>query len=512
MFHYQEVIIRLRRNEGRRLIQAALRMGPRKLDEIRQLATRLGWLDPNTPLPSDETIMEAVKASRVTQASQASIVEPYRELVLGWIKEKIEAQTIWSHLTRAHGFTGSYSSVRRFVRKLSATLPDPVVRLHFPAGQVAQVDFGSGPILPDPVTGRPRKTHVFVMTLAYSRHQYAEIVWDQSAITWLRCHRNAFEFWGGVPAKVMPDNLKAAVVRACYYDALIQRSYGEFAREYGFQISPCVARTPEHKGLVESGVRYVKRSFLNSPRTFTSIGHANQQLLEWVLGEAGNRSHGTTHQVPLKVFAEEEKPILKPLPAERVELAVWSTAKVHPDCHVVFQKSYYSVPYRLVGEQLDLRAGDCSLMLFQNLNLVACHPRATRPGQWRTTTDHLPEEKMAYLKQTPDWCKKQAGQIGESCGQFMAELLGDKVLDRLRSAQGLLRLARKYGPRRLDKACHRALAYDNIRYYAVKKILELGLDQLPLEECESGQLELPFAATSPRFARPMSDLFSHSLN
>lgn len=512
MFHYQDVIARLRRNEGRRLIQAALRMGPRKIDEIRRLAIEMNWLNPETELPSQEEILAVLETSRKPRQAQVSKVEPFRALVLDWVKQKMEAQTIWSHLNKNHGYTGSPSSVRRFVRKLAATLPDPVVRLHYSPGEVAQVDFGSGPLLPDPVTGKPRKTHFFVMTLTHSRHQYAEIVWDQTATTWLRCHRNAFEFWGGVPTKVMPDNLKAAIIRACYYDPQVQKSYGEFARGYGFQVSPCVAKTPEHKGTVESGVRYVKRSFLKSPRTFTSIGDANRQLLEWVLEEAGNRTHGTTHLIPLTVFAEVEKPALKPLPAERVELAVWSTAKIHPDCHAIFQKSYYSAPFRLVGKQLDLRAGDCTVMLFQNLEMVACHPRATRPGQWLTNNDHLPEEKMAYLNQTPAWCKQQAARIGDSCLEFITELLGDKVLDRLRAAQGVLRLAKKYGAKRLENACRRAVAYDNIRYHTVKKILEHGLDQLPMDETETGQLELPFAAISPRFARPMSDLFSPSLN
>ena len=129
-----------------------------------------------------------------------------------------------------------------------------------------------------------------------------------------------------------------------------------------------------------------------------------------------------------------------------------------------------------------------------------------------TNNDHLPEEKMAYLNQTPAWCKQQAARIGESCLEFITELLGDKVLDRLRAAQGVLRLAKKYGAKRLENACRRAVAYDNIRYHTVKKILEHGLDQLPMDETETGQLELPFAAISPRFARPMSDLFSPSLN
>lgn len=201
MFHYQDVIARLRRREGRRHIQAALRMGPRKIDEIRRLALEMNWLNPESELPSQEEILAALERLRKPRSPQVSKVEPFRDLVLGWVRQKIEAQTIWSFLNKNHGYTGSPSSVRRFVRKLAATTPDPVVRLHFPPGEVAQVDFGTGPVLPDPVTGKPRKSHVFVMTLTYSRHQYAEIVWDQTAITWLRCHRNTVEYAPGVESR-----------------------------------------------------------------------------------------------------------------------------------------------------------------------------------------------------------------------------------------------------------------------------------------------------------------------
>lgn len=508
MFHYRDLILRLRRAESQRDIQAALHVGPAKIVQVRKLATELGWLDSAADIPSDEAILAAVAATQKPPARMPSLVEPHRERVAGWVRSGMEAKTIWEALKRDHGFKGSYSSVQRFVKGLTEATPDPVVRLQFSAGECAQVDFGSGPEMPDPITGKPRKTHVFVMTLAYSRHQYAEVVWDQTVRTWLRCHRNAFEFWGGVPAKVTTDSLKAAIIRACRYDPQVQRSYGEFAEGYGFQISPCVIETPEHKGRVESGVRYVKRSFLRSPRTFPSMVNINEQLIGWVLGEAGNRIHGTTQLSPLAVFCDEEKPALKPLPAERVEMAVWSTVKIHPDCHAIFLKSYYSAPHRYIGKQLDLRAGDDTVTLFDQLDAVACHARATRPGQWLTNLDHLPPEKTAYLRQTPVWCLEQAIRIGPSCQLFLKELLGDRVVDRLRAAQGVLRMAKKYGRGRLEDACARALAYDNVRYRTVKRILEQGLDQIPLDETEGGQLELGFMATdAPRFARSIGELF-----
>jgi len=131
-----------------------------------------------------------------------------------------------------------------------------------------------------------------------SRHQYCEVVWDQNVETWLRCHRHAFELWGGVPNQIRCDNLKASITKACTYHPKVQRSYAEFAEGYGIRISPCVVESPDHKGIVESGVRYVKRSFLNSPRQFRGIADSNQQLLEWVLGEAGNRVRDDALRAP----------------------------------------------------------------------------------------------------------------------------------------------------------------------------------------------------------------------
>lgn len=524
MFHNEDILDRLLRNEQQRHIQKALGVSPKTITAVRTVALQKGWLEPGVQLPGAEVIDAAVReykkaraerqrahqhGGQGTSSPQMSLAEPHRERVKKWVGEGMEAQTIWAALVRDHEFTGSYSSVRRFVRRLVVDTPDPVVRLQFAPGEFAQVDFGSGPQLLDTATGKVRKTHIFVMTLAYSRHQYAEIVWTQSVATWLRCHRNAFEFFGAMPAKVRIDNLKAAITKACRYDPQVQRSYGEFAKSCGFIIDPCVVRTPEHKGRVEAGVKYVKRSFVASPRTLRTLADANEQLLEWILGEAGNRIHGTTHQAPLRLFAEEEKEALKPLPAERMEIAVWSTVKLHPDCHVVFDKAYYSAPHRYIGRELDLRATDSCVMLFEQLEVVACHPRATRAGQWSTHSDHYPPEKIAYLQQTPQWCLQEAHEVGEACFDFMDQLLGDRVVDRLRAAQALLRLRKKHGPRRLEAACRRALAFDNIRYRTVKHILKKGLDQVPIEQGEGGQLDLPFA-DSPRFARNIAELFGRN--
>lgn len=461
MLDYQEILAQMRQYVSARVIQDKGLASRNTVKKIAQVAGPLGWLDPGNPMPSpDEIVAHLVKEPPVPE--RESTVEPYREKIEEWLKQGHKPLAIFRQLQREDKpFRGSLGAVKRFIKRLSVAEPEAYVVLHFEPGEAAQVDFGSGPLVPHPATGKPTKTHVFVMTLCHSRHQYAELVWDQKVETWLRCHRNAFEFFGGVVGQVIIDNLKSAITRACVREPEVQRSYEQFARDYGFQIKPCKPRTPRHKGRVERGVGYFKTSFMPL-REFRSLGHGNQQLLEWVLGEAGNRVHGTTQEVPLRVFAEREKAALKALPDPRPELRTWAKAKVHPNCHLNFEKSYYSAPYRCIGVELEVRAGERIVELYRDHELVAMHPRAERPGSWLTLEEHYPPSKVAYLQKTPRWCLRRAEDIGPSCLEFMQKLLGDRVLDRLAGAQGVLRLASKYGGVRLEAACARALRFENI--------------------------------------------------
>ncbi len=189
--------------------------------------------------------------------------------------------------------------------------PKATCILDFAPGEAAQVDFGKGPDHHRCLHRRSTfKTWIFVMTLCFSRHLYAEIVTNQKVETWLACHRRAFEFFNGVPAKLIIDNPKCAITRACFRDPEVQRSYGELAEGYGFLISPCPPRDPEKKGRVEAGVKYVKNRFVPL-RQFRSLADANAQLQQWVMETAGNRIHGTTRQKPLTLFAESEKHLLQ---------------------------------------------------------------------------------------------------------------------------------------------------------------------------------------------------------
>ena len=345
------------------------------------------------------------------------------------------------------------------------------------------------------------------MTLAWSRHAYAELVTDQRIDTWLGCHRRAFEWFNGVPARLTIDNPKCAITRACYRDPEVQRSYAECAEAYGFKIEACPPRDPKKKGRVESGVKYIKRAFLPL-RDFRDLTEANADLRAWLLADAGNRIHGTTHEQPLSRFTQTEQAFLKPLPSPAPVLATWTRVKLHPDCHVQFRKAYYSAPYRLVRQPLWLRATETTVQLFQDHHLVATHPRQYRAGARATVDDHLPPEAVAYKRRDPQWCRTQARTIGPACLALIERLFAHRVLDNLRAAQGVIALEKRVGPRRLEAACQRALAYDTPKYRTVKTILDNGLDQQPVTT-PAGETLADCYTGAGRFCRDTAKLFTH---
>lgn len=255
----------------------------------------------------------------------------------------------------------------------------------------------------------------------------------------------------------------------------MQRAYAECAEGYGFKIDPCPPRDPAKKGVVEAGVKYIKTNFL-ALRQFRSLEHANEQLRAWVMEQAGNRIHGSTRVRPLTRFVEVERALLKPLPDVPPQLAEWAKVVVHSDTHVQYRYCLYSVPYRLVGQSLWLRAADTSVRVFHEHALVATHPRLHKAGERSTIRDHLPPNALAWSLATPQWCLLQAESIGPSCHELIVQLFADRVLERLRAAQAILRLHKTYGVARLEAACQRALAFGSPRYRAVKTILAKGLD------------------------------------
>lgn len=499
----REVLRQMRMGEGNRAIARRVHSCRKTIARYRAWAIDAGLLEGELP---DAGVLENLlkEADQFMNSRAKSKVEPYREIVEDMHKQNFSKRVIYERLKENHGFEGSYTGVIRFISRLEKANPQVYIRIEVEAGAQSQVDFGYGGLIYDSEEDRLRRAWIFVMVLSHSRHQFAQFVFDQGIDTWIDLHRRAFEWFGGVSREVIMDNLKAAITKASFYDPIVQRTYREFAEHYGFIISPCKVRTPEHKGKVEcGGVKYIKNNFLPG-RQLKDIIKANVQLLAWCQEVAGKRIHGTTKQRPLEVFEGIEKHALLPLPKEPYEVVSWKECKLHPDCHVVFDGSYYSAPYKHVGESLWVKGTDKTVQIFLNYEQVAMHCRAKRKGEWQTNTAHLPPEKVAYLMHTPKWCYEKAKEIGESTKEFIERLLADKPLNRLRAAQGILRLADKYGKVRLEAACKRALAYDELYYSAVSRILEKGLDKEPFEI----QMTLPYSKQSPKYVRSWSEFFS----
>ena len=371
-------------------------------------------------------------------------------------------------------------------------------------GEEAQVDFGYAGLMLDGQSDQPRRTLAFVMVMSWSRHLYVEFVFDQTVETWLKCHRNAFAYFGGVPERVVIDNLKAGIVKASRDEPAVQASYQECALHYGFRIAPCRVRTPEHKGKVEQGVHYVKRNFLGG-RKVGYLAKANREVLLWGETTAGLRKHGTTKKQPLIQFQEVEQAHLQPLPTTPYEIAIWKQLKLARDCYVEFENSYYSAPHRLVGQRLWVCATLSAVRLFdQDYQLLATHERAQQPGSRQTHIDHLPPEKVPGLQLDRETCLQQAQQIGPDTAEIVSIYLADQVVDRLPTVGRLLRLADRYDANRLEAACKRALAFGDPNYRTIKVILKQGLEDLP-------HLQPPASPPASTFIRSPEDLLGPEL-
>ncbi len=500
----QEVVRLLRSGASDREIVSLVRLNRRTVARYRRWAQEHGVLE--GPVLSaralEEKLAATLPAARPPQ--QCSTVEVYRPTIAALRAQGLEIAAIRTRLEELHGVPISYSAVWRLARSVAPPrAPEAFVRVEVAPGSEGQVDFGYAGRTVDPTTGALRKTWVFVLVLSWSRHLYAELVYDQRVETWLLCHRHAFEAFGGVPERVVLDNLKAAIVRASVHDPAVQRAYRECAQHYGFRIDPNPPRMPHLKGKVESGVHYVKRNFL-AGREGERRDELNRKLQLWTVHVAGQRVHGTTKDRPSERFQAVEQAALLPLPPTPYDLASWKQVVLHRDCYVVFEGAYYSAPYRLVSQPLWVRGGTRTVEVFTaDHQLVATHDRAPRPGARQTLLAHLPPHKVPGLVASRETCRTQAASIGPATTTLVEGLLAHRPEDRLKVAQRVLTLAAKVGGDRLERACARALHYGTPDYPTLKRILAAGLEQVPVAPAPA-----PPPATGYRFARQASEFLT----
>jgi transposase len=484
-----EVIRLVRSGASDHMIREVLGPNRRTVAKYRAWASAQGLLE--GPMPDAGTVQRLLSATLppALPPQQVSRLAPYRGEIASLWGQGVEMTAIRARLEERHGHAVSYSAVRRVVLGLVPAPPTPFVRVEVKPGSEAQVGFGYAGVTVDPASGKGRKSWVFVLLLSWSRHLYAEVVFDQRVETWLLCHLHAFAFFGGVPARIVPDNLKAAIVRASFTEPVAQRAYRECAEHYDFLIDPHPPRQPHLKGKVEQGgVHYVCRNFLAGRAADEPLDVRNRALRTWCLETAGLRTHGTTKQQPVLCFQATEWAALRPLPRVAYDLASWKQVQVYRDCYVSFERAYYSVPFRLVGQAVWVRGGARTVAIYdQQHQLVTTHQRASAPGDRLTQLDHLPAEKVPGLLVSREDCRRRAAAIGPAATDLVGQLLDHRPEDRLRSADRVLRLVERAGPARLERACARAAAYGAPDYLTVRRILSEGLEQAALPAGEATQ-------------------------
>jgi transposase len=519
MWEILEVLRRLHRKESNAAIERATGRTRKTIRRYQRRARQLGWEAGGERAPDEELAAAVAQRLRpVTEEEGLGAIEaklmPQRPAITEWVSPADGSRGL--RLSKVHdllarqGVRVPYSSLHRFAvsycgfrerQRVTVRVADVA------PGELAEVDFGRLGVVSDPAKGRRRVAWALLVTLAHSRHQYVHVSFQQTIPEFINGLEDAWEYFGGVPARVVIDNLKAAVRQADRYEPIFQRAFDEYAAHRGFVIDAAVVRHATGKPKVERNVQYLRESFFRGEQ-WIDLEHVRREARRWCTEVAGTRIHGTTRQQPLAVFAAVEQRALGPLAgAKRFDPPTWQQCKVHPDHHFQFDKAIYSLPTAYVGRPLWIRADSKVVRAYHNGELVRSFARL-EPGGRCTDFDDYPQGLAPYAMRDPQRMIREAHEVGHYVGRFMAELLaGTFPWAHLRQAQKLLRLANKYGAERVDGACRRALSFDLIHVGRVETIVRQSLERHagPTPNARAGQLRLVPA----RFLRPAGSFTHH---
>jgi transposase len=391
-----------------------------------------------------------------SKAGRASHCEPFAAFIKEKLNHGLTAQRIYQDLVAEHQFTGSYDSVKRFVRQLEQARPLPFRRLETEPGQEAQVDFGQGAWVVE--DERRRRPHVLRVVLSHSRKGYTEAFWRQTTENFIRGLENAFRHFGGVPRTLVIDNLRAAVKKVDWFEPELNPKVVSFCEHYGTVILPTKPAMPRHKGKAEAGVDYVQENALRG-KEFSALGPQNLHLAHWESTVADTRIHGTTRQQVGKHFLEVEKPTLLPLPMDLFPCFNEAPRKVHRDGYVEVDKAYYSVPPEYVRRSVWARWDAKLVRLFNDrMEPIAVHVQA-EPGKFRTDPAHIHDHKRAFIERGADWILDRCRLLGHGAGTWAETLYQQRGPECLRVLQGLLALAGKHPAPQINEACQLALTH-----------------------------------------------------
>ena len=444
------------------------------------------------PLPDewDEAALEQRLFPRTDTPRR--LVEPDYPLLHQELKRKgITLQLLWSEYTARHGEQAYQYSRFCDLYRAWAGRQKRSMRQQHQAGEKLFIDY-CGPTVPvvDGATGEIRQAQVFVAVMGASSYTFAEASWSQSLPDWIASHQRALRFFGGVPALLVPDNLRSAVSKPCRYDPEPNSTYQELARHYGTAILPARPYKPKDKAKAEVGVQVVERWILARLRhhTFFSLVELNRAIAD-LLVELNERPFQRLPGSRKSAFESLDRPALRPLPEQPYDYAEWKAVKPGIDYHVELHKHYYSVPHPLVGERLMARVGTDLVQLFHKGKVVASHPRRRQSG-FTTLPEHMPRSHQKHQQWSPGRFLNWAGAIGPCTLEVVTRQLTDRPHPEhgYRACLGLLNLAKRFSQPRLEAACERALGLGTVNYRSVHSILEKGLDQVTASEPQGGEL------------------------
>jgi transposase len=453
--------------------------------------------EPNAP--TGQTAQEIDDSPH--RSGPASSCQPFRQTILTKLEAGLSAKRIYQDLAREHGFSGSYYSVRRFVARLESKTPLPFRRIETGPGEEAQVDFGTGATVIDE-SGKRRRPWMFRIVLSHSRKGYSEVVWHQSTDNFIAALENAFNHFGGVPKRLVIDNLKAVVKRADWYDPEIHPKLQSFAAHYGTAFVPTKPYTPEHKGKIENGVKYAKNNGL-AGHVFKSLVDQNDHLADWEENVADTRIHGTTKKQVRKAFETVERGTLLPLPRDRFPSFHEARRTVSRDGYLEVDKGYYSAPPEYVTRRLWVRWDSRLVRVFNDRwEQIAVHSKC-EPGRFRTDAAHIPKEKISAVERGTDALLRQIATIGPHTKAWSEATTQVRGVEAVRVLVGLKALAGKHETAAIEEACRVALAHGAYRLRSIRKLLKRAADSV--------QQSLPFIEEHP-IIRPLSDYSLDSLH
>jgi transposase len=466
---------------NRKIAEAVSISRPTVADYIRRArAAGISW-----PLPSDydDSDLERLLFPEKPEISRKKRPVPDWEKIHQELQIRgVTLELLWQEYKETHPAGFQYSWFCQHYKRWSGKI-DLVMRQEHRAGEKLFVDYaGQSVDVIDSATGEVTKAQIFVAVLGASNYTYAEATRSQGLQDWTGSHVRAFNFFGGVPEAVVPDNLKSGVSRSCRYEPDINPTYQDMATHYGITVLPARVRKPRDKAKVENGVLVVERWILAClrKRRFFSMSELNKAIRE-LLGKLNRRPFKKMQGCRQSHFEAIDKPALRPLPAEPYEFAEWKKAKVHVDYHVEVNRHFYSVPHSLAGKRIDIRITASTIECFHAGKRVASHKRSNQQGRHTTVSDHMPPKHRLR----GEWTPERFIRWGDSIGPYTRELVSVILAARYHPEQayrtlfGIFRLGKSY-PGRLENACKRALHIGATSYRSVESILKNGLDSKPL--------------------------------